>query len=102
MSHYQKHVFFCTNQRDPGVGSCGDFQAREACNYVKDRIKRLGLDLDNRVRINSAGCLGRCDQGPTIVIYPEEVWYTYVDQADLDEIIDEHLVHGRVVQRLRI
>ena len=55
-----------------------------------------------QVRINNAGCLDRCAEGPTIVIYPEAVWYTYVDHADLDEIIDEHLVNGRAVERLRI
>ncbi len=102
MSHYEKHVFFCTNQREPGVGSCGDFQAQQARDYVKGRVKALGLDMDHRVRINSAGCLGRCEEGPVMVIYPEAVWYTYVDQADVDEIIEEHLKNGRVVERLKI
>jgi (2Fe-2S) ferredoxin len=54
------------------------------------------------VRINTAGCLDRCAEGPVVVIYPEETWYTYVDQADLDEIIEEHLVRGHPVDRLRI
>jgi (2Fe-2S) ferredoxin len=54
------------------------------------------------VRINAAGCLDRCEQGPVLVIYPEAVWYTYVDQEDIDEIIDQHLVNGRVVERLKI
>jgi (2Fe-2S) ferredoxin len=54
------------------------------------------------VRVNSAGCLDRCSEGPVIVVYPEGVWYTYVDQEDVDEIIDEHLVHGQVVKRLQI
>lgn len=53
------------------------------------------------VRVNKAGCLGRCDDGPVIVVYPDNVWYTYIDKEDIDEIIDSHLVHGRVVQRLR-
>jgi len=56
----------------------------------------------DRVRINQAGCLDRCDEGPIIVIYPEEVWYTFIDEHDLDEIIDEHLVGGRIVERLKI
>ena len=54
------------------------------------------------VRINIAGCLGRCELGPTVVVYPDGVWYTYVDKEDLDEIIDEHLLNGRVVERLLI
>ena len=54
------------------------------------------------MRINKAGCLDRCDEGPCIVVYPEAVWYTYVDRHDIDEIVDSHLVNGRVVDRLRI
>ena len=55
-----------------------------------------------KVRINMAGCLDRCDEGPCMVVYPDAVWYTYVDRSDIDEIIDEHLKHGRVVRRLCI
>jgi (2Fe-2S) ferredoxin len=54
------------------------------------------------VRINSAGCLDRCDKGPVIVVYPEAVWYTYVDQEDIDEIVDSHLLQGKIVERLLI
>jgi len=54
------------------------------------------------VRINTAGCLNRCSEGPVMVVYPEGVWYTYVDQEDIDEIIDEHLTGGRVVERLKL
>ena len=54
------------------------------------------------VRVNQAGCLDRCEEGPCIVVYPEAVWYTYVDRADIDEIVEQHLRHGRVVERLRI
>ena len=70
--------------------------------YTKERVKSLGLAGKGGVRINTAGCLDRCSEGPVIVVYPEEVWYTYVDQEDLDEIIQEHLVHGQVVKRLQI
>ena len=65
-------------------------------------IKDLGLAGSGKVRINQAGCLDRCEEGPCIVIYPDAVWYTYVDRADIDEIIEEHLRHGRIVERLRI
>ena len=71
-------------------------------DYAKNRVKALGLAGKGKVRVNKAGCLDRCDEGPVIVVYPEEVWYTYVDKADIDEIIEEHLKHGRVVERLRI
>lgn len=99
MSFYDKHVFFCTNQREPGEGCCNDLGAQQMRDYAKDKVKALGL---SNIRINSAGCLGRCDLGPVIVIYPEETWYTYVDESDLDEIIASHLQNGRVVERLKV
>jgi (2Fe-2S) ferredoxin len=103
MGYYDKHVFFCINQRDPGEGCCNDFGSSRMRNYVKDRVKELGISTEqNHIRINSAGCLGRCDDGPVLVVYPEGVWYTYVDEADLDEIIEEHLKCGRIVERLKI
>ena len=70
--------------------------------YAKDRMKALGLSGEGRVRINTAGCLDRCELGPVLVVYPEGVWYTYVDKADIDEIIAEHIQNGRVVERLRV
>lgn len=70
--------------------------------YAKDRIKALKLNGPGKVRINTAGCLDRCDEGPVIVVYPEGVWYTYVDKDDIDEIIESHLQNGKVVERLRI
>ncbi len=76
--------------------------AQEIRDYAKNRIKSLNLNGKNKIRINNAGCLDRCDEGPVIVVYPDEVWYTYVDKEDVDEIIDEHLINGRTVERLRI
>lgn len=103
MSYFDKHVFFCTNQRAPGEGCCNNFGAQQMRDYVKNKVKALGISTDaNRIRINSAGCMGRCDDGPVLVVYPEGVWYTYVDESDLDEIITEHLQHGRIVGRLKI
>ena len=103
MSHYDKHVFFCTNQRVAGEGCCNNFGAQKMRDYVKDRVRALGLATEgNRIRINSAGCMDRCDEGPVLVVYPEGVWYTYMDESDLDEIINEHLKSGRVVDRLKI
>jgi (2Fe-2S) ferredoxin len=103
MSHYAHHVFFCTNQRENGEACCADFNAQKMRDYVKSKVKKLGLSSDeNRIRINSAGCLDRCELGPVLVVYPEAVWYTYVDESDLDEIIEEHLQNGRIVERLKI
>ena len=102
MSHFKHHVFFCCNQRGPDEACCNALGATELRNYDKDRVKALGISGAGQVRVNSAGCLDRCDQGPVLVIYPEAVWYTYIDREDIDEIIDRHLVQGQVVDRLKI
>ena len=102
MSFYTHHVFFCCNQRQNGKACCADHHAQEMRDYAKSKVKSLGLAGKGKARINQAGCLDRCEEGPVIVVYPEEVWYTYVDKDDIDEIIEEHLVNGRVVERLRI
>lgn len=102
MSYYDKHVFFCTNQREDGAACCANHDAQDMRAYAKQRVKDLRLAGKGKIRINSAGCLDRCDEGPVLVVYPDAVWYTYVDQQDIDEIIEEHLRHGRVVERLKI
>lgn len=102
MSHFKHHIFFCTNQRKDGSACCQDHKADAMREYTKQRIKGLGKDGKGGVRVNSAGCLGRCEEGPVVVVYPDETWYTYVDQEDVEEIIEEHLLNGRPVERLKI
>ncbi len=100
MSYYQRHVFFCCNQREAPEKCCNEFGATELHKDAKERVKALRLSGAGKVRMNRAGCLDRCEEGPVIVVYPEGVWYTYVDRADIDEIIREHVQNGRVVERL--
>jgi len=102
MSHYQYHMFFCTNLREDGRACCQNHDAQALRDYAKQRSKELKLSGPGKVRINNAGCMDRCAEGPTVVIYPQGVWYTYKNKADIDEIIQEHLVNGRVVERLKI
>jgi (2Fe-2S) ferredoxin len=102
MSYYQRHVFFCLNVREEGAACCGCHRAEEMQQHAKERIKKLGLTGKGKIRINKAGCMDRCDEGPCVVVYPDGVWYTYVDEHDIDEIIDSHLVRGEIVERLRI
>lgn len=101
-SYYKYHVFFCTNQREGGRVCCAGHGSPAMRDYAKAKIKALGLSGPGGVRVNTAGCMDRCEEGPVIVVYPQGTWYTYVDQSDIDEIIDEHLVHGREVERLKI
>ena len=102
MSYYKHHVFFCTNLREDGSACCQRFNAQAMRDYAKKRSKELGIAGKGQIRINNAGCLDRCNEGPVLVVYPEGVWYSYIDQSDIDEIIEEHLVNGRVVERLTI
>jgi (2Fe-2S) ferredoxin len=102
VSYYERHVFFCCNQREEGKACCNDHGAQQLRDYAKQQVKELGLSGAGKVRVNNAGCLDRCKEGPVLVVYPEAVWYTYVDTDDIDEIVREHLVGGKVVERLRI
>jgi len=99
--YYAFHVFCCTNERPEGHarGSCARKGAERLRNYMKARAKELGI---SGTRINAAGCLDRCELGATLVVYPEGVWYTYANEADLDEILVAHLQGGRIVERLRL
>lgn len=100
--YYPLHVFFCLNEREAGSACCAQRGSADMQAYAKQRIKALGLSGKGSIRINKAGCMDRCDEGPVLVVYPEGIWYTYIDRADIDEIIDSHLVKGTPVERLRI
>jgi (2Fe-2S) ferredoxin len=102
MSYYQYHVFFCTHQRDDGTACCANSGANMMRDYAKEKVKNLKLSGKGKCRVNNAGCLDRCKEGPIIAIYPEGTWYTYADKADIDEIIEQHLQHGQIVERLKI
>jgi (2Fe-2S) ferredoxin len=101
MSFFKSHIFCCTNRREPGAsrGSCAAKGSETLRNYMKARVKTLGLP---ETRVNNAGCLDRCELGPCIVIYPEGVWYSVKTKEDVDAIISEHLQGGKIVERLAI
>ena len=98
--YYQHHIFFCLNQRDNGEACCASHGAADAFAYCKTRVQDEGLAGVGRVRVNKAGCLNRCAGAPVAVVYPEGVWYTYVDRDDIDEIVESHLKRGQIVERL--
>jgi len=101
-SFYKHHVFFCLNHREGGRECCHDKGAEDMQGYAKNRVKQLGLSGPGQVRVNRAGCLDRCELGPVVVVYPDNVWYTYVDASDIDEIVESHLRDGKPVERLRL
>ncbi|MDG2319928.1 MAG: (2Fe-2S) ferredoxin domain-containing protein [Rhodospirillaceae bacterium] len=97
--YYRLHVFCCTNVRPESHprGSC----ARKTSVQLRDYMKKKAKTMDvGRVRINASGCLDRCELGPTMVIYPDGIWYRYETEADIDEILDSHVKEGQVVERL--
>jgi (2Fe-2S) ferredoxin len=101
-SYYERHIFFCLNRRDNGEACCADHDAQTGFDHCKARVKAEGLAGPGKVRVNKAGCLDRCAGGPVAVVYPDAVWYTYVDQHDIDEIVDSHLKQGKPVERLKL
>lgn len=102
MPKFEHHIFICTNQREPGHprGSCNLDGSGELHQLFKAGVSRRGLK--GKVRANKAGCLDQCEHGPNVVVYPEAVWYGHVTPADVDEILDSHIVGGKPVERLRI
>ena len=98
--YFKQHIFFCLNERKNNEACCAQQGAQDAFDHCKKRVKDLGLSGPGQVRVNKSGCLDRCAGGPVAVVYPEGVWYSYVDQADIDEIVESHLKNGQIVERL--
>ena len=96
---YRRHVFFCVNEREPGHqrGCCAEKGSQALRDYMKDKAKEMGL---KQVRINQSGCLDRCELGPSVVIYPEGVWYRCATKEDVVEILETHVRDGGRVRRL--
>lgn len=101
MASFERHVFVCTNTRPDGhPRGCCSAKAGEA---VRDALKTAAKSrLGKAVRINAAGCLDQCEHGVTLVVYPEGVWYGFVKLADVEEIVESHLVRGQPVEHLRL
>jgi (2Fe-2S) ferredoxin len=100
--HLERHVFVCTNQREPGnpKGDCASKGAEGVREAFKKELHDRGLK--GRMRANAAGCLDQCARGVTVVVYPEQVWYGGVKAEDVPEIVQSHLVDGVPVERLRM
>lgn len=102
MARFERHVFVCTNHREPGSArpSCTANGQSEIHTLLKDAVRAAGLA--ERIRVNKSGCLDQCEHGPSVVVYPGAVWYGFVQPQDVREIVSEHLAGGRPVERLRL
>jgi len=102
MIPFERHVFVCTNRREPDnpKGCCAAKGAEDVRDLLKERVAALGLR--GKIRVNAAGCLDQCARGVTLVVYPEAVWYGGVKTEDVEEIVQSHLVGGKPVERLLI
>lgn len=101
MNRYQRHIFICINKgTEEKPKGCGLKESEEIQKLLKLKVKEL--DLHKQVRVNKSGCLGACAWGITAVVYPEQIWYGGITIEDVDEILDEHLINGRPVERLII
>ncbi len=102
MGRFEHHIFVCVNQRPPGhpKGCCADKGSVALRDFFKEEVERLGLN--GVVRANQAGCLDMCANGPTVVIYPEGVWYWIGSKDDVTEIMERHVLKGEIVERLRM
>ena len=102
MAKFEKHIFICGNQRPPGHprGCCDPAGRAELQKLFKQKLAERGLK--STVRANQSGCLDQCEHGPNLVVYPDAIWYGGVTLADVDEIVDSHIVGGKPVERLRM
>jgi (2Fe-2S) ferredoxin len=102
MPRFEKHIFICENKREPNHprGCCSQKGSAEIKDRFKKRLKELGLS--SKVRANSAGCLDACEFGPTIVVYPGQIWYGGIKIEDVEEIIQSHIIDNKPVERLLI
>ena len=99
---FERHVFFCTNKRPEGhpKGCCASKNSTVLRAYMKKKTKELVSD--KKIRINASGCLDHCEFGPTLVVYPDNVWYSCKTQEDVDQVINEHLINDRIAENLQI
>jgi (2Fe-2S) ferredoxin len=102
MNFYTRHIFFCNNIRKDGKACCSQFNAKTMYRYAKDKCRQEGIMGEGKIGISESCCLGRCEYGPVAVVYPDKVWYQYIDEEDINDIITEHLTNGNVVKRLQI
>jgi len=102
MAKFVRHIFVCGNQRPEGHprGCCDPTGNGDLQSAFKAKLAQTGIQAT--VRANKSGCLDQCEHGPTVVVYPEAVWYGNIKLTDVAEIVESHIVGGQPVERLRM
>lgn len=98
---YKRHIFFCTNIKKDG-GGCSIYNSEDAFLAAKKFLQDKESWGSGKFRASKSGCLGQCDLGPVCVVYPDGVWYSYVDIEDVLEIMGKHVLNGQIVERLQL
>ncbi|HBB53324.1 MAG TPA: 2Fe-2S ferredoxin [Legionellales bacterium] len=102
MMYYEKHIFVCTNQKPDGKKCCANSKNQEIASYLKDKIQEMGCWGPGKWRVSTSGCLGRCQKGPCLLVYPDNIWYRIENFADADKIVHQHMQMGQPVKKLQI
>lgn len=97
MSYYKKHIFVCTNQKEAGKKCCANQGGYAYFTYLKEKLSERGQHGAGKFRVSQSGCLGRCDTGPCMVIYPEGQWFTFHSFDEMDDIIKQHLTDTETI-----
>ena len=100
VGYYKQHVFVCNNQKKEGKVCCANQGGLIYFDYLKEKLRAHDMVGHGKVRVSLSGCLGRCNLGPCIVIYPEGIWYTYKSFADLDQIIEGYFLNNTLIPHL--
>jgi len=99
LSHFRQHYFVCINARPPfAKPSCSPKNANQILMMLQDEVEKRALL--NEIKITGCSCIGPCEDGPTMVVYPEGIWYAHVTLDDVNEIVERHMVQGKPVKRL--
>lgn len=92
MNYYNKHALICINQKPGGKVCCANSGGEEFFRYLKSKVAKHDLHGPGKIRVSQSGCLGRCDLGPCIVVYPEGVWFKYASFEDIDQIVNQYFL----------
>jgi (2Fe-2S) ferredoxin len=97
---FEKHIFICANQKAEGKACCGEKNGLELIEKFREVLNEKGLK--GKVRAQKSGCLDACNFGPALVIYPEGTYYGHIKLEEVERIVNEHVIGGKVIEELEL